>query len=465
MILFNLKGQYFSLKLIFMNNSLKIQRFRFIMIKILFIILFFILLKTEVYSQNYWIRNPSPTSVILTEVFFLNNTTGWIAGDSGVVFRTTNQGVNWTQQSTYVDNYILDIFFLNENYGWAVSWDVYPDSGSYLGTILLRTTNGGVNWNRSMFADSNRFLKSIYFLDQMNGFSGGSPGGIFKTTDGGIVWNPADIDTASTFILPVEHIKFFDSQYGFASGGFRDLAGSMWKTTNGGNLWYISIVGPEPLNDLYINDLNRVIAVGGDFEYGSSYVKTTNSGLNWNYDTLGIFGVATSLDFRTRSEAWIAVGHRFVYSSDTGYSWRAIYTPDSIRIEDLCFTDTSNGWAVGYGGAILKYYNPASGILNHNETADPETFVLYQNYPNPFNPKTIIRYELYNQDNNVSLKVFDALGKEVVTLINEKQNAGNYSVEFDARSAKNGIELPSGVYFYKLETGNFVQTRTMILLK
>lgn len=433
--------------------------------KIFFSILsLFFLINNVVCSQNYWIRNPSPTSLILTEVCFLNSNTGWIAGDSGAVFRTTDQGLNWTKQSTYVDNYILSIFFINENTGWALSWDVFPDSGSFFGTIMLRTTNGGVNWNRSMFPDSNRFLKSVYFLDQMNGFAGGAPGGVFKTSNGGINWAAAEIDSASTFILPIENFKFFDSQTGYACGGFRDLAGSMWKTTNGGNFWKISIVGPEPLNDLYINNSDKLIAVGGDFEYGSSYVKTTNSGINWIYDTLGIFGVSSSVDFRTKSEAWISVGQKFVYSLDTGNSWRSIYTPDSIRIEDLCFTDSSHGWAVGYNGYVLKYYNPSSVISNNIQFTNPYSFVLEQNYPNPFNPKTIIRYRL-TEHSNVTLKVFDALGKEVVTLMEEKQNAGNYSVEFDSRMTNKGDDLPSGVYFYKLETDNFAQTKAMILLK
>ena len=59
------------------------------------ILLFLIFINNIVYSQNYWIKNPSPTSLILTEVYFINNNTGWIAGDSGAVFRTTDQGLNW----------------------------------------------------------------------------------------------------------------------------------------------------------------------------------------------------------------------------------------------------------------------------------------------------------------------------------------------------------------------------------
>lgn len=89
----------------------------------------------------------------------------------------------------------------------------------------------------------------------------------------------------------------------------------------------------------------------------------------------------------------------------------------------------------------------------------PENFFLYQNYPNPFNPSTVINYQL-SMINYISLKVYDILGKEVATLVNEKQNAGSYSVIFD------GSNYPSGVYFYRLEVdGKIIDMKRMILLK
>ncbi|HAY33781.1 MAG TPA: T9SS C-terminal target domain-containing protein, partial [Bacteroidetes bacterium] len=80
------------------------------------------------------------------------------------------------------------------------------------------------------------------------------------------------------------------------------------------------------------------------------------------------------------------------------------------------------------------------------------------NYPNPFNPGTIISYEL-RISSNVKLRVYDILGNEVTTLINEKQSAGSYSVKF------NGSGIASGVYFYRLETNDIVQTKRMALVK
>ncbi len=89
---------------------------------------------------------------------------------------------------------------------------------------------------------------------------------------------------------------------------------------------------------------------------------------------------------------------------------------------------------------------------------NPADFKLGQNYPNPFNPTTTIKYQIPEQS-FVTIKVYDVLGSEVATLVNEEQPVGNYKVEFDA------IILPSGVYFYKLQTNNFVETKKMVLMK
>jgi hypothetical protein len=85
-------------------------------------------------------------------------------------------------------------------------------------------------------------------------------------------------------------------------------------------------------------------------------------------------------------------------------------------------------------------------------------FVLFQNYPNPFNPSTVISYQL-PVNGNVTLIVYDVLGNEVTTLINEEKPAGNYEVEFSAEG------LTSGIYFYKLQAGSVTETKKMILMR
>jgi len=88
----------------------------------------------------------------------------------------------------------------------------------------------------------------------------------------------------------------------------------------------------------------------------------------------------------------------------------------------------------------------------------PEKFALLQNYPNPFNPSTKITYNI-PQRSNVSLKIYDVLGKEITTLVNEQKEAGTYSIRFDA------AKLSSGVYIYSIQAGDFFESRKMILMK
>jgi hypothetical protein len=103
---------------------------------------------------------------------------------------------------------------------------------------------------------------------------------------------------------------------------------------------------------------------------------------------------------------------------------------------------------------------PLSEMMTSVEQYDelPNGFVLEQNYPNPFNPTTVIKFQV-SSSKFVSLKVYDVLGREVKTLVNEKLEAGSYETTFDATG------LASGIYFYRLQSGEFVSTKRLLLLK
>ena len=114
---------------------------------------------------------------------------------------------------------------------------------------------------------------------------------------------------------------------------------------------------------------------------------------------------------------------------------------------------------------IPVYGKGKKPVSVENET-QPSKFELSQNYPNPFNPSTTIKYSIpavgdanFASPTNVRLTVYDALGREVATLVNQKQAPGNYSVQFNANN------LPSGIYFYTLRAGDFTATKKMILMK
>jgi photosystem II stability/assembly factor-like uncharacterized protein len=414
-----------------------------------------------VYSADYWIKQSSPTTRNFKNCFFINNNTGWISGDSGTIIKTTNAGLNWSFQPTGIFNDIQSVYFINERLGWATTYEIFPDTNSFLGTRILKTTDGGNSWINYMYPDSNIFMRSIYFLDSLTGFMVGAPITIARTGNAGNTWENMDTDTTLQLGLPLENIKFINNQVGYACGGFRDIAGAMWTTTNGGFNWKGTIIAPEPFMDLYIFNPSKVISVGGDFEFGASYVNTTNQGLVWNYDTLGSFGVATGIDFRTEYEGWIALGIslKFTYTLDTGKTWTSIYTPDSLPINDVQFTDSLHGWAVGHYGTILKYNSVISSLENEYENINPDSYTLFQNYPNPFNPVTNLEFGISNWG-FVSIKIYDVLGVEIATLVNDNLSPGTRIVKFD------GSNLSSGVYYYSMHVnGEIVDTRKMVLLK
>ncbi len=104
-----------------------------------------------------------------------------------------------------------------------------------------------------------------------------------------------------------------------------------------------------------------------------------------------------------------------------------------------------------------------AAVEDRGDMTQPGEFALMQNYPNPFNPTTSISYTL-NKTSEVKLTVFDQLGRQIITLVNTRNQAGQYNVEWNGTDSA-GHAVPSGIYFYKLETNSNVQTKKMMLLK
>lgn len=130
------------------------------------------------------------------------------------------------------------------------------------------------------------------------------------------------------------------------------------------------------------------------------------------------------------------------------------YTDTWVSSIDQYFYNESIGWVSDY----RKLYTYHSTTANERQAEDPEQFELQQNYPNPFNPTTVINYQL-QVSGNISLKVFDVLGRQVAILEEGVKKAGNYQVPFNAAT------LPSGIYYYRLKTDVGTQTRSMMLIK
>jgi len=449
--------------------------------KIIFLILLLIACQNNSSAQGTWERLNSLTSENLNSVYFVDSSYGWAAGNLGTIIHTSNGGDSWIIQDSKTENNILDIFFLNHDLGWAVSWEVmnYP-----FGTYVLKTTNGGLSWNSSTFPEENIFSQCLLFQDSLNGWMGGKPYPIVRTTDGGISWTEAEIDSSDFSQFPVFDIQFYNSKYGYASGGVVDCCGIIWWTTNGGDHWQVidtPFVALEPVYQLFIKDSLNVLGVGGDFEswgFGVGMMRTSNGGSSWAWEYIGISGVAWDIDFRNENEAWASLGgeQKLIFSLDGGLTWTAVSTPDSAMIFKMIFPDSLHGFGVGTDGTIIKYKPDISNVQNEEEFS-PDGFMLFQNYPNPFNPITKIKFTLtpsLSLRERVTLIVYDVLGREVATLVNEELAAGSYEISFDAE------KLSGGVYFYQLKvvdpsTGlpagrqgsgqSFISAKKMILLR
>lgn len=405
--------------------------------------------RAESDPQDHWRVLPKPTTQNLNKTFFLDSLKGWVVGNKGTIRKTTNGGASWQFQNAGIINNLHEVFMLNDQFGWALGLEFFSDTASWYGTYILKTTNGGTSWQPQQYPTNDLFYSLVY-LDSLTGWMGGEYGVLVGTTNGGATWFPAETDSSIYSRWAIRRLKFFSRQYGIGVGGRIDLTGVVWQTTNGGQRWTAVGAGLEPLHGIHFVDSTRVITVGGDYDYGSGLVETTDGGSTWDYRYLGIWGEARALSFRTAYEGWAPLGFAgtYMFTTDTGRTWTDSFTPDTSALYDLMFTDSLTGYAVGQSGTILKYDLSVVGV---RESAPfvPTSTILMQNYPNPFNPLTIINYQL-SMDNDVTLKIYDLLGREVATLLEQNVQAGLHQAQWDGTDVA-GNPVGSGLYFYRLE--------------
>ncbi len=370
-----------------------------------------LLLKTTDAGNN-WIETQPLTSNDLEDIFFINESKGWIAGERGTVLITSDGGESWDSISTNIQKRFFSIYFATENDGWIASEDV-----------IIKTTDGGLNWEISKSQDTTYYY-SVYFANKDTGWVAGDSaavGIILRTTDSGISWH-------QQFVTPqlglLSTILFIEDSIGYAFGE----NGAMVKSTDSGDSWFLLT------SNIFITD-------------------------NWE-----------SAFFINRNVGWIAGGANSIIdkTTDGGNNWvRQTYDPtDSYWLYSIFFTDTITGWAVGVGydssglltGEIYKTINGGVTSVESENDIEVTDFNLSQNYPNPFNPTTTIKYSIPSE-NQVNIKIYNSIGEEMLELVNEVQPIGIYKVKFEARN------LPSGIYFYRLKSGTFAETKKMVLLR
>ena len=270
--------------------------------------------------------------------------------------------------------------------------------------LFLTLTDVYSQWYPQTSGTTDR-LFSVHFPTLNNGYVVGDEGTILKTINGGINWTSQSSGTAYS----LTDVCFVDANTGFVVG-----VATIIRTTNGGINWTIQSIGTSyVLESVSFTDANNGTAVG----QGGTILRTINGGINWTSQSSGTYNTL----------------------------WSA------------SFIDANNGTVVGYYGTILRTTN-GGVFVNQVSSKIPERFSLYQNYPNPFNLSTNIRFDIL-KSSYIKLTIYDILGKEVSVFINENLTAGIYEVSWD------GSVYPTGVYFYRLVTGNFVNVKKMVLIK
>ena len=428
-----------------------------IIIKILFLVVTIFLISDYSFAQlvpEGWFQQSSNTGSTINSVYFLNSQTGWCAGDNGIILVTTNGGINWENQISSVSNNLNKLIFSS------------PETGYVIGTsgLILKSSNSGSDWFQQN-SGTNNDLTSSAFVDNSIGYVCGLNNTLLKTIDGGNNWNSISFEDSISYFS----LYFINSTTGWLSSvksyKLSHDSAFILKTTNGGIDWFTQ---NSRWNDAvpnlsleFIDSLNGWCTWQVQLISGTDILKTTDGGNNWiSYG--GFNGDHYYLNFINSQKGWCSGANNSIYRTENGGVNWILSTSFHISFfyKSIFFTDSLTGWTVGSDGRILK--TTTGGILTdftNTSSEIPIDFSLSQNYPNPFNPKTVINYEL-RVTSFAKLIVYDVLGNEVAELVNEKQNAGYNSVEFD------GSGFASGIYFYSLYIdGSLFKTKRMVLLK
>jgi photosystem II stability/assembly factor-like uncharacterized protein len=404
------------------------------------------------FSQTEWFLQNSGVNRHLLSVSFPNELTGYACGytglTSGTLVKTTDGGANWFTLTSPTRQTATLVHFFNESTGIISGYDINGTG------ITCKTTNGGLNWAAPVVTDfagySVAFTSSLVgYLVGGNLFDGMS---ICKTLNAGNSWGTT-VELGGS-LDGLSSVAFANANTGVIFGKL----GASYRTTNGSTSW--NQLTDE--NVSYRNYAAQFINETTGFNCGRNGFlgKTTNAGINWSYARpLGATDTLFALKFTSHKVGYLlGEGSIILQTTDGAVTWEPLASPSGNTLHAVSFPSPQVGYAVGDNGTIIKTITGVLTGVTPVNAAIPGKFNLYQNYPNPFNPSTKIKFDI-SSPGFTTIKVFDSNGKQVDELFSERISAGSYEVNFS------GERLSSGVYYYKIETGNFTQTKKMILMK
>jgi photosystem II stability/assembly factor-like uncharacterized protein len=381
--------------------------------------------KADTSDLSTWslLNSGIPSSVEINWLEFVNTSIIFAAGGNGAIYKTTDGGNSWNvvYYNAALTNFIDRITFFNATHGFA--WGDGISSTSI--QACLETTNGGSTWtnNNSQLIEY-ASSQIIRFVPPSNVFlTGGyditfNKWGIWRSTDAGHNWSFASIGTsAKDSVTPTRSSDFKNNLVGVAC---RDDS-TFWSTSDGGVTW--QQIGSKAQTRFgyvqFVNGTNTVMAAG----VGQASIAA----IDLDASNITVYRDATK---------------------STSFNW--------VNFPTLTRGYMSNGIQKTFYS--VKSSTPSTGVDQHGSAQIPHVSSLSQNYPNPFNPSTAISYQIASFG-MVSLRVYDLLGREIATLVNEAKTSGSYTATFNATN------IPSGVYFYRLQSGSFAQTKRLVLIK
>jgi photosystem II stability/assembly factor-like uncharacterized protein len=340
---------------------------------------------------------------------------------------------------------------------------------------VWKTTNGGVNWNVILTTGGTAgFINSIVFSRTVPnaGYIQSDPptgaGGTYwlqRTTDGGNTWTLLNPPGVTGQASSQNGLVVIDDQFlAFGTGSIAP-ARILWSS-NGGTTWNLastSVITGGFVSGLAIRSDKQVWICGTDASL-PNIARSTTGGATWSAVNTGSgSGYCTMKWVYTTNYCYLSLGstgtNLVKESTDGGVTWSSMTNPSipGITYMDLVYTDGQiTAYAISGVGNVIKLQKFPNEVI-HNPNAIT-AFKLGQNYPNPFNPRTVINYSIPKQS-FVTLKIYDVLGKEIKTIVNEIKSPGNYNAELDA------AELGSGVYYYTINAGFYTETKKMVLIK
>lgn len=422
-------------------------------ISFLYICLFF---STQIFAQ--WQKVDSVPGEIIYSLSAGGAT--FVAGTSNSVYLSNDNGSLWAPSS------------IISNDAGSVEAAIVFNNDLYVGTVpvgVFKSTDNGSTWNELNNGLAGLGARSISSFVQRDGrlYVSTFGSGVFELDSlTGTQWNPYQ-NNFPVGISGTVTDMILSSGTLITSGGGN---GYIYRNESGSDQWEESFVFnalPDAfiISDLY-SDGNYIFA-GSNYRIHSS----SDNGITWNY----LFdGLPKGIDIQLTGfgENIFAVingvsGCQLYVSNNNGNNWDYVNNLDNPYVYGIEII----GDRIYAATEIGLYYIDLSTVGVDDNISNPNYFALYQNYPNPFNPTTKIKYEIpgppisaslakgRTEEGFVSLKVYDILGNEIATLVNEQQLPGFYEVNFDAS------KLASGIYLYKLQLGSFIETKKMVLLR